>query len=387
MSKLQFEGMTLASLESLLMQTYNKLLELELEEEQNEGAINLMNTKITEIAGTIKSKTEKLSAGNNVQNEQKVNLQVQKELQIAFRDNVPTFQSGVDVHSFINSLELYYKLYIVPNKTADTERMFVRLSTGKMSVEYGSTMTNFEPKIEDFESMKKYLKANHSSKMSCYQTLDGMWDMQISDSENFRDFARKLDDKAVEARNIIEAKFETAQTKTAANNNLPADKSTETADSMTSKDVFNLFSGQIFLQMLKHKSPNIYNQIVNDLDAVWNAVEIANLAMSYKDRMAHDENNQATVPSSLTAASRGKNDRKSDSSGQNCWFYLNGNCKFADKCPRSHDPVIKKAFKTAGLKLSADGTVIGTNTESDENVEDTPGRSLVSTLNSQVFYQ
>ena len=151
MSKLQFEGMTLASLESLLMQTYNKLLELELEEEQNEGAINLMNTKITEIAGTIKSKTEKLSAGNNVQNEQKVNLQVQKELQIAFRDNVPTFQSGVDVHSFINSLELYYKLYIVPNKTADTERMFVRLSTGKMSVEYGSTMTNFEPKIEDFE--------------------------------------------------------------------------------------------------------------------------------------------------------------------------------------------------------------------------------------------
>ena len=59
MSKLQFEGMTLASLESLLMQTYNKLLELELEEERNEGAINLINAKITEIAGTIKSKTEK----------------------------------------------------------------------------------------------------------------------------------------------------------------------------------------------------------------------------------------------------------------------------------------------------------------------------------------
>jgi len=387
MAELQFENMTVSSLELLLVRRDDKLLEHKLAETPNENAIKLLNEEINLIAETIKSKTDNLPADKNVQNEQKVNLQIQKELQIALRDNVPTFQSGVDVHSFINSLELYHKLYVVPNKTADMEKMFVRLSTGKMSVEYGSTMTNFEPKIEDFESMKKYLKTNHSSKMSCYQTLDGMWDLQISESENFRDFARKLDDKAVEARNIIEAKFETAQTKTAANNSLSADKSTETADSMTSKDVFNLFSGQIFLQMLKHKSPNIYNQIVNDLDAVWNAVEIANLAMSYKDRMAHDENNQATVPSSLTAASRGKNDRKSDSSGQNCWFYLNGNCKFADKCPRSHDPVIKKAFKTAGLKLSADGTVIGTNTESDENVEDTPGRSLVSTLNSQVFYQ
>ena len=155
MSHPQFEKMSLQSLEALLMQTYNKLLDLELEEEPNENATQKLNAKIDQIAETIKSKTDKLAAGQNVQNEQKINLQVQKELQVAFRDNVPTFQSGVDVHSFINSLELYYKLYVVPNKTADMEKMFVRLSTGKMSVEYGSTMTNFEPKIEDFESMKK----------------------------------------------------------------------------------------------------------------------------------------------------------------------------------------------------------------------------------------
>ena len=272
MSHPQFKKMPLQSLEALLMQTYNKLLELELEEDPNNNAIQKINAKIDQIAETIKSKTDELAAGQNVQNEQKINLQVQKELQVAFRDNVPTFQSGVDVHSFINSLELYHKLYVVPNKTADMEKMFVRLSTGKMSVEYGSTMTNFEPKIENFESLKKYLKTNHASKMSCYQTLDGMWDLQIQESENFRDFARKLDDKAVEARNIIEAKFEIA--KTAGMTSVTAAKNKENADSeMTSKDVFNMFSGQIFLQMLKHSSPNIYNQIVNDLDAVWNAVD------------------------------------------------------------------------------------------------------------------
>ena len=41
------------------------------EKEQNEKAINLVNSKITKIADTLKSKSEKLSAGN-VQNEQKI---------------------------------------------------------------------------------------------------------------------------------------------------------------------------------------------------------------------------------------------------------------------------------------------------------------------------
>ena len=87
--------------------------------------------------------------------------------------------------------------------------------------------------------------------MSCYQTLDGMWDLQISEFENFRDFARKLDDKAVEARNIIEAKFVTAQNKTAGLKSLFVEKTENANSEMTSKDVFNLFSGQIVLQMLK----------------------------------------------------------------------------------------------------------------------------------------
>ena len=43
MSHPQFEKMTLQSLEALLMQTYNKLLDFELEEEPNDGAIQKIN--------------------------------------------------------------------------------------------------------------------------------------------------------------------------------------------------------------------------------------------------------------------------------------------------------------------------------------------------------
>ena len=376
MSKLQLENSTVASLETLLTINYNKVLELELEETPNNKAIELLNNKINEILEVIKDKNETKTADLKVQKEPKV--QIQKELQIALRDNVPTFQSGVDVHSFINALELYYDLYVAPNKSADFEKMFVRLSTGKMSVEYGSTMTKHKPSIEDFESMKSYLKTHHSSKMSCYQTLDVMWELQMLEAENLRDFARRLDEKAVESRNIIEAKFECfLKSKT-------ADENIETADkNMTSKDVFNMFSGQIFLQMLKAKSPHIYNQIVNDLDAVWNAVDIANLAMSYEVRMAKDpDQNQALAPSSLTADSK-----NSGKSNQTCWWFINGKCKMGEKCTRNHDPTLKKSFETAGLKFNANGKVVqnDNSNEYQSAEEGVRGSTLVATLSSQNF--
>ena len=179
MSHPQYGKMTLASLELLLSQTHTKLLELKLEEDPNESAMQKINVEIDSIAETIKTKTENVSSVEIVENDSKLNaksLHIQKELQNAMRDYVPTFQSGVDVHSFINALELYHKIYIVPNPSAEFEKMFVRMSTSKMSVEYGSTMMNHKPTIENFESLKEYLKAHHASKMSCYQTLDVMWD-------------------------------------------------------------------------------------------------------------------------------------------------------------------------------------------------------------------
>ena len=379
-----FENMTVSSLESLLKATYDKLLEVKLADPPNPTAVATLQTDVVDIANAIKTKTaeqtENKTADLGVKNEPKI--QIQKELQIALRDNVPSFQSGVDVHSFINALELYYDLYVAPNKSAEFEKMFVRLSTGKMSVEYASTMTKFKPSIENFESMKSYLKTHHASKMSCYQTLDGMWDLQMTEAENLRDFARRLDEKAVESRNIIEAKYELFKTA----ENKAAGESDESADTqMTSKDVFNMFSGQIFLQMLKAKSPHIYNQIVNDLDEVWNAVDIANLAMSYQDRMAKDsDQNQASVPSSLTADSKNTEDFV-----KTCWFFINGECKNGKSCPRNHDPTLKKSFKSAGLKLTSFGKVV----EGDKKKKSQTtggggdGKSLVATLNAQDFHQ
>ena len=390
MSQLNYENMVLPSLENIFSQCNSKLLDLELAETPDEGAIGKLIEKINKISEEIKKRTkiEQAPAEPAGKRDLKMSLQNQKELQTAIRDYVPTFQSGVDVHVFINALELYYTMYIAENPSAELEKMFVRLCTSKMSVEYGSTMTKFKPPIENFESMKSYLKTHHASKMSCYQTLDVMWDLQILESENLRDFARKLDEKAVESRNIIEAKFEASMKSKSAELKHDSEPDSTAELKMASKDVFQMLSGQIFLQMLKSKRPNVYNQIVNDLDVVWTAVDIANLAMSFEDRMAKDySQNQATLTTSCTAESKPKK-KPNKNFINNCWWYLNGNCNKDEKCNRNHDSNLKKSLDTAGLKMNKFGKIVSKDRK-DEKPSGGGGntQSLVATLNDQVFHE
>ena len=62
MSKLQLENSTASSLETLLGKSYDKLLELELQETPNNDAIELMKTKINEILVVINAKNETKTA-------------------------------------------------------------------------------------------------------------------------------------------------------------------------------------------------------------------------------------------------------------------------------------------------------------------------------------
>ena len=238
----------------------NKLLDLKIVESPDQTAIEKLETEIQAlnvVVATKEAEAGKPVVPDSPSVKNPTGFQIQKELQQAMRDNVPTFSPGVDVHSFIQNLELFYKLYVDGKKSPELEKMFVRLATGKMSVEYATSMTKHEPAVDNFASMKAYLKANHASKKTCYQTLDNVWDVVQNDSENLVDFARKIDEKCTEARNIIEAKYEKYKKDKSVATGATQESSSDFT--MKSKDVFDLVSGQIFLQSLKTKSPAIFN--------------------------------------------------------------------------------------------------------------------------------
>ena len=316
----------------------NKLWELKLDESPNQTKIQTIEVELEQMDQALKERTEAGLASPPIEATSGQSSAVlgysgiHKELQNAFRD-VSSFESGCDVHVFINRLEVYYSLYVMDNKSDQMEKMFVRLATAKMSTDYATQMQNYRPVIATFEEMKNYLKHHHASKMSSYQYLDICWELEKQESESLRDYARRISDKMSEARSTIEAKFEAYKK----SNN---DSIENTA--MSNKDVFDMVSGQIFLQWLKSHCPRIFNQIVSDLDEVWNATDIANLAMAYQERMATEDDPILNKPgTSLTIEKKPKN---KGSKKKTCYRFLEGKCPFGEKCFRYHDTTLLKMF-------------------------------------------
>ena len=334
----------------------NKLWEFKLDESPNQSKIQIVTDELDLLDQALKEKTETGQASPSIEATSGQSSAVSgysgihKELQNAFRD-VNSFESGCDVHIFINRLEVYYSLYVSDNKSEQMEKMFVRLATAKMSTDYATQMQNYRPVINTFEGMKIYLKHHHASKMSSYQYLDTCWELEKQEAESLRDYARRISDKMSEARSTIEAKFEAYKK----SNN---DSIENTA--MSTKDVFDMVSGQIFLQWLKSHGPRIFNQIVSDLDEVWNATDIANLAMAYQERMATEDDPILNKPgTSLTIEKKPKN--KGSKNKGICYRFLKGKCPFGDKCFRSHDQNIlkiidQKSSKTIEKKSDSNGS-------------------------------
>ena len=234
---------------------------------------------------------------------------------------VPVFSSGHDVHVWLNKLESYYKLYVANDNSGVMEEHFIQTAKSRLCPEYLHSMLSTSDSIDKFEQMKSYMKKNHASKMSVFQILDTLWEMDQKESESFRDLGIRLDDKAAEAENIILAKFkEWTESK---NEN----------SQMNTNDIFKLVSGQVFLQILKSKHSVIYNNICNDLDKTWSAKEIALKAMTFSDRMAssEDSRNQTTVPDAFAV----------QQSVKNCQYFLTGKCKYGKKCHLLHDEELR----------------------------------------------
>ena len=251
-----------------------------------------------------------------------------KSMSNVIATEVPIFSSGLDVHTWLNKLESYYKLYVEEDTTGVMEKHFVQNAKSRLCPEYLHSMLGSSDATDKFEGMKVYMKKNHASKMSVFQALDTLWEMDQRDSESYRDLGIRLDDKAAELNNIIDAKFK---------------ESNDEGSGMKICDIFKLVSGQVFLQSLKNENPVIYNNICNDLDKTWSAKEIALKAMTYKDRMASsdDSKNQGTVPDAFSAQnSESLRIEKRDI--KNCPYFLKGNCRYGKKCHQLHDEALKK---------------------------------------------
>ena len=330
-------------LKEVRMVQFTNLVTLQLTKDPNdESKITALEEYVKKLDAEIKRRNEegeKVDKKENVKTESVATNNFMshkiKGMSNTIATEVPVFSTSHDVHIWLNKLESYWKLYVANDTSGLMEEHFIQCAKSRVCSEYLHAMLSSSDATNTFEELKTYMKKNHASKMSVFQILDTIWEMDQKETENFRDFGIRLDDKAKEAENIIGAKFkEWAE----------ANEGSE----MKISDIYKLVSGQVFLQNLKNKHRVVYNNICNDLDKTWSANEIALKAMTFSDRMASsdDAQNQCTVPDAFTA----QNDRKSMSRSnrkdmKNCPFFLKGYCRNGNQCRALHDEGLKKYLK------------------------------------------
>ena len=330
-------------LKEVRMVQFTNLITLQLTKDaQDAEKIQALEDYVEKLDAEIKRRNEEVEKG------QKANIKTEgsakdftshkiKGMGHVISNEVPIFSSGHDVHIWLNKLESYWKLYVANDTTGLMEEHFIQSAKSRLCSEYLHAMLGSSAKTDTFEQMKDYMKRNHASKMSVFQILDMIWEMDQKDSESFRDFGIRLDDKANEAKNIIFAKFKEW-----------AESKEESETEMKVDDIFKLVSGQVFLQSLKNKHGVIYNNICNDLDKTWSARDISLKAMTYSDRMAsfEDSRNQGTVPDAFTAQSdKNSTSRSGRKDMKNCPFFLKGYCRNGNQCRSLHDEGLKKYLK------------------------------------------
>ena len=359
MQNIDLKGMEFEFLQEFRMKQYLKLVDLNLEGEGKKDQANELKAFIVTLDAECKRREN--DVGKNVTKKENTSTEGSakdftshkiKGMTHVISNEVPIFSTGHDVHIWLNKLESYWKLYVANDSTGLMEEHFIQSAKSRLCSEYLHSMLGSSVPTDTFEQMKDYMKKHHASKRSVFQILDTIWEMDQKDSESFRDFGIRLDDKASEAKNIIFAKF-----KEWSESN--GDSDTE----MKADDIFKLVSGQVFLQSLKNKFGVVYNNICNDLDKTWSANEIALKAMTFSDRMASsdDSRNQGSVPDAFTVQ-RGRNSNSNTNKGsrnqnnsrnsnntrqekQNCWnFTIMGKCT-RDKCPFYHSHQERKLYQ------------------------------------------
>ena len=334
-----------ATLRTLLVQKTSEW-SAEADQGKKDGIMTEIST-IKNALSLVVKEDEKVKAETTLSlNETKLKTQ---EKQIVHReimqslDSVPMFNPGHDVHLHVSRLANLFEVLVKGREDSDKlEETFIRNAKKRMHDSYLTQMINSGKTIESFEEFKTYMVDVHESKQSHFQKLNQLWQMVPREKETFTDLASRLENLAHEVRLSILAKW----------------KKNNTNDTdIPSKNLFDLVIGQILLTHIQSsRHSDVYRYIASELDTAWTAKEIANRAMTISDRIKSEsasagsflvESNAVQPPSGGDNGEKKKSKRKDDkkkskkiapNKSQDCFYYLDGNCKKGDQCGWRHDP-------------------------------------------------
>ena len=234
---------------------------------------------------------------------------------------------------------------------------FVKMVKRQLPQTVFSTLNESEEATDTWATLRCYLVKHFGSKISVFQHLTKLHDLQLQRGESVSTFASKLEEK------LFAASVHVMKTYRKENNNAE----------MTTSQVFKLLGASLLSVQVRNAHPSIYRSMIKSMDKHWTATSLASEAQDYLDRLgpSMQENQtfmaqpkkkiESTKTKTSTDADKGsKRSTKGNNSleklkekvkDQICReFAESGTCKYGERCFRRHE---KTSYYTSTTKRDA----------------------------------
>ena len=195
--------------------------------------------------------------------------------------SVPKMVTGDSMEKFIAEMDQIYQVEVqgqlteLPRLEGDFTRATKRLLTNVMY----SQMAKSGQDTTSWDNLKKYLITNHGSKITMFQHLTRLWNLEAKPEEKFTDFCAKLEEEVHTASVHIKKLY--------SKNHTPSGgESVE----MTADDVFKLVGAMLASIQVRKNHEDIFKSMIKKMDTHWTASSLGADAQDYIDRLGSTNN-------------------------------------------------------------------------------------------------
>ena len=216
--------------------------------------------------------------------------------------NVPKMVTGDSMERFVAEMDQIYEVE-VKDQVADLPKLedeFTRATKRLLTNVMFAQMAKSGDDTSTWALLKKYLITNHGSKITMFQHLARLWNLEPKPEEKLTDFGAKLEEQ-VHTASIHIMKLYTKKHSIAG----------QAPVQMSAEDVFKLVGAMLASIQVKKSHEDIFKAMIKKMDDHWTASSLVADAQDYVDRLG-TTNDVTKTGAEVSFLAKSKNTKSSD---------------------------------------------------------------------------
>ena len=259
---------------------------------------------------------------------------------------VTKMATGDSMEKFIAEMDQIYQVEVEPQlgELQKLEDEFVRGTKRLLPHVMFSQMSKSGEDTSTWDALKKYLITNHGSKITMFQHLTRLWNLEVKPEDKLTDFGAKLEDETHTAAMHIKKLFTKKHTRQG-----------QPEVQMSADDVFKLMAAMLASIQVRKNHEDIFKAMIKKMDNHWTATSLVADAQDYVDRLGAT-NNVTKTGAEIAFVAKPKNSKSSDQKKSSVKKATEDESAKAIKELQKQNEVIHQAIKSLTLTNSSSKT-------------------------------